>query len=398
MLKSDIARFSAFKEENFNQTLLSLLNKNGILPTRKEFKEEARKIDKLYNNDWLNTEYDFTVAKAQSALQFKDYESRKHLYPNIRYVAIHDGRTRALHLKFDGLVLPLDHAFWKTHLPPWDYGCRCGTEQTDDDEYTPDGLELDNLKPKPGVGGNPAVSGKIIADDHPYYDVSKEDKKAIEANLKNFKESKFTPMLLDDYEKQLNVEIDRSMFSLLKKDTPLFFDNPTDYKNLGKGAYYNPVANYVRIPIDARRKNSPWYAKAVVHHEYGHAIDHQIGLRTNPRLTALMDDARKLYSKKDFRGIYDNALDKWLEAREKLDHDSAEKHAAILDTIASLDKKINRAQTHSDKYWSSPGKSEAEFIAHMFENKYAGNEAFEKLMPDLYKKMKDFELLDANVR
>lgn len=189
-LKNNIARFSAFKEESFNKALLNLINQNGILPTRKEFMADARKIDQLYNRDWLNTEFDFTVAKAQSALQWKDYESRKHLYPNIRYVAIHDGRSRALHLKFDGLVLPMEHDFWKTHLPPWDYGCRCGTEQTDDEEFSPEGLELDSYKPKPGMGVNPGLSGKIIADDHPYYKVGKGEIEGIEERLRRFETEK----------------------------------------------------------------------------------------------------------------------------------------------------------------------------------------------------------------
>ena len=41
------------------------------------------------------------------------------------YDAVNDSRTRPQHLEWDGLVLPVDHPFWKTHAPPNGWGCRC---------------------------------------------------------------------------------------------------------------------------------------------------------------------------------------------------------------------------------------------------------------------------------
>lgn len=34
-------------------------------------------------------------------------------------------RPRPQHVAWDGLVLPADHKFWKTHFPPNGFGCRC---------------------------------------------------------------------------------------------------------------------------------------------------------------------------------------------------------------------------------------------------------------------------------
>ncbi len=186
LLKGDIAKFSAFKEDHFHEALIDLINKKaGAVPTRKEFKTEAIKLNELYNRTWLDTEFDMTVAKAQSALEWKDYEGRLHLYPNVRYIAVGDARTRPLHMAYDGLVLPFHHSFWTKHLPPWEYGCRCGTEQTDDDVLVPEGIDLD-IKNKPGTGGNPAITGKIFENDHPYYQIGNGSTKDVEKRLEKF--------------------------------------------------------------------------------------------------------------------------------------------------------------------------------------------------------------------
>lgn len=373
--------------------MLDVIEQSGTLPKRNEFRQKCLAINKDYNVNWIDTEYDLTVAKANSAIQWKDYERRKHLYPNLRYMAIHDNRSRTQHLKYDGLVLPMDHPFWKTHLPPWDYGCRCGVDQTDDEVDTKD-IDFDVLLPKNGMGNNPGITGKIIGDDHPYYNVSKKEKAEVLADLAGYNTNRFTPKLLDKYESELNVKIDRSIFGLLQKETPLLLQNPEGFEALGRGAYYHPVANFVKIPIDARRKASTWYSQAVVYHEYGHAIDEQIGLYKSERFLALMGKARKLYTKTEYRSVYNNAK---VRFNSIFNRNEKEKYMAFLDTIASLHNSINSAQTHNPKYWKLPNRSEAEFIAHMFENKYAGNNIFEELMPELYKLMVEFNLLDADV-
>ncbi len=36
-----------------------------------------------------------------------------------------DARVRPTHAALDGVVLPSNHEFWKTHTGPWEWGCRC---------------------------------------------------------------------------------------------------------------------------------------------------------------------------------------------------------------------------------------------------------------------------------
>lgn len=47
---------------------------------------------------------------------------------------------RLLHLKWDGLVLPVDHVWWKTHYPPNGFGCKCQVFSLSKDDLIQRGL------------------------------------------------------------------------------------------------------------------------------------------------------------------------------------------------------------------------------------------------------------------
>ncbi|MBS9767714.1 MAG: hypothetical protein KGV44_09280 [Flavobacteriaceae bacterium] len=185
------------------------------------------------------------------------------------------------------------------------------------------------------------------------------------------------PDAIQNYEKELGITIDKGVFDLLKKDTPLVFENIKGIKS--DGAYYLPTHNIVRIPIDARRKRSKWKSKSVVYHEYGHAIDTHIGLKESKGVKDLM---RRYKKELDFAKIDREAKLKYLDARAKGDYDNVEKAGAVLDTIMSLNPKYGGG--HTKAYYSKKGNKEAEFIAHCFENTFEGNNIFKELMPDLY--------------
>lgn len=45
----------------------------------------------------------------------------------LRYVAVMDDHTRPEHRAWHGIILPLDHPWWRTHMPLNGWGCRCDT-------------------------------------------------------------------------------------------------------------------------------------------------------------------------------------------------------------------------------------------------------------------------------
>ena len=159
-LKHNLARFSAFKETSFKQQIEASLTKNGKVLSWQEFKAEANKLNIEYNRRWLQTEYNQTVANALSAQKYEEYITNKRIYPNLTYRAVHDERTRETHRAWDGLTLPVEHEFWKTHLPPNDWGCRCYVEPTADP--VTEGVHTEDIPIKEAFANNPALSGEIF--------------------------------------------------------------------------------------------------------------------------------------------------------------------------------------------------------------------------------------------
>ncbi|MFJ1474054.1 phage minor head protein [Capnocytophaga cynodegmi] len=158
-LKYNIAEFSAFKETSFKKQIETVLTQNGRVLSWSEFKAEADKLNTDYNRRWLQTEYHQTIANAQAAEKFQGYIAEKSVYPNLKYRAINDERTREKHRVWDGLVLPVEHPFWQKHLPPNDWGCRCYVEQTA--EPVSGGI-VTNENIKEEFANNPALSGTIF--------------------------------------------------------------------------------------------------------------------------------------------------------------------------------------------------------------------------------------------
>lgn len=157
-LKNSIAEFSAFKETAFRKDVESLLTRDGKLMPKAEFKKEALKVSDDYNYRWLETERHQTIANANSAAQWKDFEKNVDLYPNLKLVSVHDARVRPEHKILDGVIRPFWDSFWDTHMTPLDWGCRCHLEQTDEEPTAiPGGLQM-----KIEFENNPGKTGKIF--------------------------------------------------------------------------------------------------------------------------------------------------------------------------------------------------------------------------------------------
>lgn len=167
--KHNTSVFAAFKtHKEQNELAKLLLNEKGDLRPWHEFRKEAETVIGNYNQTWLLTEYDTAVRSARMATNWKKFEERKHLYPNVEYMLSRSQFKRLKHQRdWVGTILPMDHPWWDTHTPPVGWGCKCWIRQTrasitdvPDDGNDPIPLVFQN---------NPGKTGEFIKiNEHPY--------------------------------------------------------------------------------------------------------------------------------------------------------------------------------------------------------------------------------------
>jgi SPP1 gp7 family putative phage head morphogenesis protein len=105
------------------------------------------------------------VLSAYGAGHWEQAQDTRALRPYARYSAVMDGRTRPSHAALHGLVYPLDHPFWQTYWPPWDYNCRCAALTLSLWEVEHQGLTVQqtmgaNLPPPAKKFTSPAQGGR----------------------------------------------------------------------------------------------------------------------------------------------------------------------------------------------------------------------------------------------
>ena len=65
------------------------------------------------------------VQQARAMAKWRDIQRDAAFLPYLMYQTLGDDKVRPSHRALDWKILPADDPFWKTHFPPWDYGCRC---------------------------------------------------------------------------------------------------------------------------------------------------------------------------------------------------------------------------------------------------------------------------------
>lgn len=182
-LRENVYIFSGAKTYQQTRQVSALLTTKDAITSFKDFKDKAYRILTEYNENYLKTEYNSSIAQAQSASQWQDIQATKEDLPMLTYHTVQDGRVRPTHRELDGISRSVDDKFWSNYMPPNGWNCRCTVLQGTSD------VEKTNLRGFKNPKDVPDIflfnSGKdriIFSKKHPYFDVAQKDKKLAKVN------------------------------------------------------------------------------------------------------------------------------------------------------------------------------------------------------------------------
>lgn len=169
-LRTNNAVFAAFKTHRMGRDMAAqLIDENGEVKSFQQFRSDVEPIASHHVDTWLRTEYDTAIKRAHRAAEMRQFMAEADVLPNIRWLESTAVNPRESHMPFYDHVWPVDDPFWEEHKPGDEWGCQCGWEATDDPVTDNTGLGGERIKPSPGLDGNPARTGQIFSDDHPYF-------------------------------------------------------------------------------------------------------------------------------------------------------------------------------------------------------------------------------------
>jgi SPP1 gp7 family putative phage head morphogenesis protein len=134
-LDYDTFMFSGLKVYNeMKEGSLRLRNDDGSLKPFHKFLQEVKDIDRLYNEHYLEAEYEFATGSAQMAARWAQVEEDGDRY-NLQYRTAGDDRVREEHRPLNRITLPPSDSFWNSYCPPNGWRCRCTIVQVLKDKY-----------------------------------------------------------------------------------------------------------------------------------------------------------------------------------------------------------------------------------------------------------------------
>src|SRR5690606_11987929 len=103
-LKKNLYAFSGAKTYAQLEELNSLLyDANGKLRPFNEYMVYARKLNRQYNVNWLQSEWQTARTAAQMAEKWERLQETKDIFPNLKFRTVGDDRVRDDHERLNGI-------------------------------------------------------------------------------------------------------------------------------------------------------------------------------------------------------------------------------------------------------------------------------------------------------
>lgn len=120
----------------------------------------ARKLNRQYNINWLQSEWQTARTAAQMAEKWERLQETKDIFPNLKFRTVGDDRVRDDHEKLNGIIKPIDDDFWSRYYPPLDWRCRCDVVATAEPTSNHKESDLPTVNFKGNVGKDAEIFTK----------------------------------------------------------------------------------------------------------------------------------------------------------------------------------------------------------------------------------------------
>lgn len=152
---ANLSRFAAYKAHEATSRIRQAEDPGAARATLRRY------------NTYQAAEYNTAVTRARTAKQWEKFSSDNNvrLFPNIRWIPSRSANPREAHRRFWNRIWPKDDPFWNENTPGSLWNCKCDWEQTS--KPATDGNPSARIAHK-GLTGNPAKTGQIFTDSHPY--------------------------------------------------------------------------------------------------------------------------------------------------------------------------------------------------------------------------------------
>ncbi|MFN4249281.1 MAG: phage minor head protein [Flavipsychrobacter sp.] len=172
-LRSNLFAFSAAKSLNqYRDFAEAMIGKDGNIKPFNDFRKDVEKINALYNENWLKTEYETAIASAQAAATWEEIVKNKDVAGWLEYLTMDDGKVRPEHVILHHITAPVDDKIWNTIYPPNAWRCRCKVRQFAKGTATPQTELYKRVKQaniQPMFKTNTGKTAMVVDKTHPYF-------------------------------------------------------------------------------------------------------------------------------------------------------------------------------------------------------------------------------------
>lgn len=168
-MQRNIFRFSGAKTYAQLKQFNELLYKDGKIRSFNDFKADVLKVNKRYNKNYLQAEYQTARQAGHHGRNWQDYQKDKDLFPNLQYMTVADERVREDHQPLHKVIKPIDDPFWNTFYPPNGWRCRCYVVPTTEAASSTT-ISKDIISPDFHV--NVGKTGAVYSEKHPFFTIA----------------------------------------------------------------------------------------------------------------------------------------------------------------------------------------------------------------------------------